>query len=96
MKSTKILPINDKLITPTNIKDTHDTTHVSSYRSNGPIINEIDTLISIKDTIRNIRILNTIQLDFIKFEMSNNDKTEIIELYNYCFSSLIELLNEAL
>lgn len=66
----------------------------SSYRTNGQLINEMDVLIIIKDDIRNIRPLNKEQIDFIKYTISDNDKNDIIDLFNHCITIIVDLIME--
>jgi hypothetical protein len=67
---------------------------LSSYRTTRQVINEMDTLTTIKHDIRNMRTLNKQQINFIKYSISNNDKNDIIELFNHCITVAIELVME--
>jgi hypothetical protein len=51
-----------------------------------------DYLSIIKDDIRNIRKLNKYQLSFIKYNLSDEDKNEIIELMNLCIENIGSLV----
>lgn len=51
---------------------------------------KVDYLHIIKDDIRNFRQLNKYQLSYIKNYLSQEDKDEIIELFNKAMSSLIQ------
>jgi hypothetical protein len=53
---------------------------------------DIDYLSVIKDDIRNMRKLNKYQLSFIKYELDNEAKNEIIELMNTCIENIGELI----
>jgi len=53
-----------------------------------------DYLSIIKDDIRNLRKLNRYQLSFIKYNLSDEDKNEIIELMNSCIEYMVnEIMN---
>jgi len=49
---------------------------------------DIDYLSIIKDDIRNMRKLNKYQLSFIKYDLSDEYKNEIIELMNTCIENI--------
>ena len=53
---------------------------------------DIDYLSVIKDDIRNMRKLNKFQLSYIKYELDNEAKNEIIELMNTCIENIGELV----
>ena len=75
-----------------NKNDSLTSISTSSYRTNKQLINEMDTFIIIKHDIRNIRTLNKEQIDFIKYSISNDDKNDIIDLFNHCITVLIDLI----
>jgi hypothetical protein len=52
----------------------------------------IDYLSVIKDDIRNMRKLNKYQLSYIKYEISEEDKNEIIEIMNNCIEYIGSLI----
>lgn len=52
----------------------------------------IEYLNVIKDDLRNFRKLNKYQLSFIKYNLLNCDKNEIIELMNECLNSALEVI----
>jgi hypothetical protein len=49
---------------------------------------DIDYLSIIKDDIRNMRKLNKYQLSYIKYDLSDEYKNEIIELMNTCIENI--------
>jgi len=51
----------------------------------------IDYYTIIKDDIKNLRVLNKYQLDYIK-KLSHEDKNELFDIFNSCLSSFSELL----
>jgi len=55
----------------------------------------IDYLNVIKDDIRNLRKLNNYQLSFIKNDLLDDDKNEIIDLMNECLNSLHEVIESS-
>lgn len=54
---------------------------------------DIDYLVMIKDDIRNLRELNKYQLEYIK-QLSHEEKNEILDIFNECVKSLIEIVNK--
>jgi hypothetical protein len=52
----------------------------------------IEYLNVIKDDIRNFRKLDNYKLSFIKNDLSDDYKNEIIELMNECLGSVIDLI----
>jgi hypothetical protein len=84
-----------------NFQDTTDPTKIQTLRKSLPSIPSyfnigthrgIDYFELIKDHIRNNRILNENHINYIKKYLNPQQKLEIIELYNRCFVSLLELL----
>jgi hypothetical protein len=56
---------------------------------------DMDYLSIIKDDIRNMRKLNKYQLSFIKHNLSDEDKNEIIELMNMCIENIGSLIMDS-
>jgi hypothetical protein len=79
---------NDLIKEPSVLTDTF------SYRNKNNVINNINVnkLIIIKYDIRNMKNLNKEQIDYIKMNCSDNDKNEIIELFNDCTKLIIEII----
>jgi hypothetical protein len=55
---------------------------------------DVDFFSIIKDDIRNMRKLNKYQLSFIKYNLTNEQKYELIELMNNCIVNVYELLTQ--
>ena len=60
------------------------------HRENN-ILPDINYLNIIKDDIRNIRVLNTYQMEYIK-NLSHNEKNELFDIYNACVKCVSEII----
>ena len=61
-----------------------------NYHKNPEKVFELDYLNIIKDDIRNFRVLNKYQLEYIR-NLSDEDKFEIVCLFNKCIISINDL-----
>jgi hypothetical protein len=57
-------------------------------------ITDLDYYRIILDDIKNLRPLNKYQLEYIKYNLSDNEKNEIIEQYNKCLKFIETYIND--
>jgi hypothetical protein len=57
-------------------------------------ITNLDYYRIILDDIKNLRPLNKYQLEYIKYNLSDNEKNEIIEQYNKCLKFIETYIND--
>jgi len=89
-----------------NFKDTSDPTKIQTLRKSLPImpsyfsINRqnpgIDYIYLIKDHIRNHRKLNQNHINYIREYLNSEQKIEIIQLYNECCASIVDVLEKTI
>lgn len=56
---------------------------------------KINYLTIIKDDIRNLRKLNKYQLSYIKYDIDDNSKNEIIDIFNHSIGSVSDLFTNS-
>ena len=59
------------------------------------LVLDVDYLTVIKDDIRNLRPLNKYQISFIKYNVNDDNKNDIIELFNDVLKTCIDVIMES-